>query len=757
MATLSEAFAIALDLLSAGRLDEAETLCGRILDADPHHAQTLYLAGIVNARRGRFAQAVPLLERAVGAQPDFAAAHLTLAKVGLQLGGGGALRAARRVVALDPAAAEAWDILATASQRAGAADAAIAALRRARRAGTADAALAGRLGLLLHERGRRHLDGLRPAAALDDLAEAAALVPFDAQLGLALGTALVETGRAGQAAGVLRRVLAWLPADAAVLHGLGMALRRGGRPADASRALGRAAVAAPGDPDPCEALAALFDGEDTERALHWSTLALEIRLRRSRDSGRELVLFAEAGAADGERTVDVVSFSLWGPLEAYCAGAVANARLVPALLPGWRCRFYHDDTVPPHILAELAELGAELVAMPPGEGARKGVFWRFLPSDDPTVRRFIVRDCDSRPTAREIAAVREWLDSGLPFHVLRDHVMHTDLVLAGMWGGTAGLLPPVGPAIDRFVAERSARWTDQQFLADWLWPRIAHRVMVHDGVHRALGRPFPAAAAPDGGSHMGAKQFHLVRLPPPRDADGTAAPAEAEGRHGRLAHPADDPQIGPSLARLGEWLEIETALAASFLAAGDAALDMAAGIGAHALGFARAVGAGGRVLAVEERPALFRCLARTVAASGLSTLDARPAWPGAWDPDGGARLRLLRAAPAGPGDPTLRRLEALAARHRPVLHLRLEEDAAPAPLFGRLLGMGYRLWWHIAPVFNPGNRLGCRTNPFPGLVSVNALALPPGEPVPPVRSLVAISDPDADWRDASWRLTCDGR
>lgn len=766
MATLPEAFAIALDLLSAGRLDEAETLCDRILDADPHHAQTLYLAGIVNAQRGRFAQAVPLLERAVAAEPDFAAAHLTLAKVRLRLGDGAANRDARRVVALDPgagpSACEAWDVLGTLAQRAGAADTAIAALRRARRAGSADAALAGRLGLLLHGRGRRLLEENRAAAALDDLADAAALLPFDADLGLAFGTALVDAGRPGEGAAVLRRVLACQPADAAVLHGLGMALRRDGRRVDAVRTFRHAATAAPDDPDPCEALAALFDGEDVGDALRWSTRALAIKLDRSRRSGRELVLFADTGTDSAERTADVVSFSLWGPLEAYCAGAVANARLVPELLPGWRCRFYHDDTVPPHILAELAALGAELVAMPPGTAARQGMLWRFLPSDDPTVRRFLVRDCDSRPTAREVAAVRDWIASGLPFHVLRDHVMHMEPVMGGMWGGTAGLLPPIAPAIDRFLAERSARWNDQHFLAEWLWPRIAGRALVHDGVHREHGRPFPAVPDAPGDTHVGAKLFHLTRLPPPAVPGGAAELLRAEGRDGWLVHPGGDGPVARSLERLGEWLEIETAFCRRFLAPGDTAVDLGAGFGAHALAFARTVGPAGRVLAVEERPTLFDALARTLADNGVGNVDARDAWPVGDDAGGwSGRPALVRAvldgAGAGGGVGGGGQLDPVLARHRPVLYLRVEADAAAPPVFARLLGLGYRLWWHIAPVFNPGNRLGCTENPFPGLVSVNALALPPGEPVPPVRSLVAIPTPDADWRDASWRLTCDGR
>ena len=64
-------------------------------------------------------------------------------------------------------------------------------------------------------------------------------------------------------------------------------------------------------------------------------------------------------------------------------------------------------------------------------------------------------------------------------------------------------------------------------------------------------------------------------------------------------------------------------------------------------------------------------------------------------------------------------------------------------------------------MFNPANRKGRAANPFPGLVTVNALALPAGEPAPTGifsggNGLVEITDAGADWRAAAWALRCDG-
>lgn len=53
---------------------------------------------------------------------------------------------------------------------------------------------------------------------------------------------------------------------------------------------------------------------------------------------------------------------------------------------------------------------------------------------DPTVIEFHSRDLDSRISAREVAAVRDWQYSGKHFHVMRDNPAHTSRMLGGMFG-----------------------------------------------------------------------------------------------------------------------------------------------------------------------------------------------------------------------------------------------------------------------------------------------------------------------------------
>ncbi len=131
----------------------------------------------------------------------------------------------------------------------------------------------------------------------------------------------------------------------------------------------------------------------------------------------------------------VISFSLWGNNPLYTVGAIKNADLAPQIYPGWICRFYKDATVPSEIIENLAGRDyVEIVSMDKPSDDFLGSFWRFLAISDRDVEITIIRDADSRLNWREKAAVDEWLASGLPFHLMRDHPWHKSEIMAGMWG-----------------------------------------------------------------------------------------------------------------------------------------------------------------------------------------------------------------------------------------------------------------------------------------------------------------------------------
>lgn len=195
-----------------------------------------------------------------------------------------------------------------------------------------------------------------------------------------------------------------------------------------------------------------------------------------------------------KRERNIIAFSLWGDNPVYVHGAIQNARIAPHLYYGWTARFYHDDSVPADAIDELKRAGAQTVRIADPDLARVKPFWRFLVSDDRGVDFFICRDADSRLNGQELIAVEEWCRSGKPFHIMRDHLYHMELILAGMWGGAAGLLPSVREAIVNSPDYFDNKFADQLFLGNEVWPLIKDHTLTHDSYyHFNDGRDFPAA------------------------------------------------------------------------------------------------------------------------------------------------------------------------------------------------------------------------------------------------------------------------
>ncbi|MBR1147737.1 M48 family metallopeptidase [Bradyrhizobium sp. AUGA SZCCT0431] len=221
-----------------------------------------------------------------------------------------------------------------------------------------------------------------------------------------------------------------------------------------------------------------FHTGKTAEAIRHGQRALDLRDAEARRNPLPFALKAPQGPPAGD---NVLSFSLWGTTPFYSYGAMINLVLSRTVYPAWRCRFYVDDTVPPPCIAFLRDNGAELRNMA-DEYPGVGLFQRFLVMNDSTVGRFLVRDCDARISEAEADLVRQWIDSDLPFHVARDHVMHNELMMGGMWAGRTDCGIDVVELMRRyFVAGPTAKYGhDQRMLGLMLWPLIRNHCLVHD-------------------------------------------------------------------------------------------------------------------------------------------------------------------------------------------------------------------------------------------------------------------------------------
>ena len=262
--------------------------------------------------------------------------------------------------------------------------------------------------------------------------------------------------------------------------------------------------------------AACFFGDDTAKALEFGErflLRRDARVTEESESTKGVADTKDFDSSAVSSKEQVIAFSLWGTNEFYTDGAIRNAELALEIYPDWKCRFYCASSVSTTVTSLLEELGCQVVSMDDEEGFA-GTFWRFMVTDDASVGRFMIRDADSRLNYREKAAVTEWIESGKPFHVMRDAVVHCDLILAGLWGGCHDFLPNMGTFLANYP-EKNPKFADQNFLAKAVWPLIRNHVLIHDSHYKCFhSRPFPDSTDLNGSQHVGAGVS--VSADPPR-------------------------------------------------------------------------------------------------------------------------------------------------------------------------------------------------------------------------------------------------
>lgn len=251
-------------------------------------------------------------------------------------------------------------------------------------------------------------------------------------------------------------------------------------------------------------------------------------------------------------------------------------------------------------------------------------------------------------------------------------------------------------------------------------------------------------------------------------------------RHGLMVYNRNDQYVGRSLDLYGEYAEHEVALFGSVIRPGDSVVEVGANIGAQTLPLARMVGPSGSVVAFEPQEMLFNLLSANLALNGVTNVRTRRMAVGSeagsirvptLDPNrsnnfgalalGGweygemvplvtldslnlPSCRLLKADVEGMEEAVLRGAAGLIARHRPILYVENDRRDRSVALIGFIRSMGYRVWWHMARLFHPGNFAGNSADVFEGIGAVNLIALPPG-------SDIHISDPEITDNQEWWR------
>ena len=243
-------------------------------------------------------------------------------------------------------------------------------------------------------------------------------------------------------------------------------------------------------------------------------------------------------------------------------------------------------------------------------------------------------------------------------------------------------------------------------------------------------------------------------------------PAEVklvDTRYGLMLYPANDVFIGPSLLAYGEYCKEEGAAFRQLIKPGDVVADVGANIGSHTLLYSELVGPAGQVYAFEPQRQIFQILCGNLALNNISNVDARRqglgrsrdtlrvSTPSADTPAnyGGVslgqegrdavevvkldslkleRLDFVKIDVEGMEEAVIRGGLDTIKRLRPKLyvendsgHTRIEQSTS---LIRLIRSLGYRLWWHMPPLYQPDNFRGYAQNIFSrNIVSINMLCI----------------------------------
>lgn len=175
-----------------------------------------------------------------------------------------------------------------------------------------------------------------------------------------------------------------------------------------------------------------------------------------------------------------LSYSLFGDKKNYRYGAIENCKRIKEINSDWIPIIYYSNEIDDITLKTLEQHGAELIF----GGKRIGyeaLMWRYKPFYDKDNSLIMVRDCDSKITQRECLLIDEWMRSDKPFHLMRDHLHHAELIMAGMFSGHSDYFPrKINLLSSDYIYDR---WLDQENLRK-LYKEINNKCFVHDTFYK---------------------------------------------------------------------------------------------------------------------------------------------------------------------------------------------------------------------------------------------------------------------------------
>lgn len=208
---------------------------------------------------------------------------------------------------------------------------------------------------------------------------------------------------------------------------------------------------------------------------------------------------------DGLRTV--ISFSLYGDVQKYIGGLLENCKQINKIYPEFWIYVYLGNDFDRNIINEKFDNIRNLLFIETGKTGHEVMVYRFFAIDRPEVGIAFSRDADSRINARDQYCISEFLKSSKKFQIIRDSPSHGVEILGGMWGIKKGIDIHIESQLNKFRHKAIFKHgTDQDFLAEYIYPRVKDHAIVFDQFFRYKGEtPIRIPLAYD--EHVGAPVF----------------------------------------------------------------------------------------------------------------------------------------------------------------------------------------------------------------------------------------------------------
>jgi FkbM family methyltransferase len=328
-------------------------------------------------------------------------------------------------------------------------------------------------------------------------------------------------------------------------------------------------------------------------------------------------------------------------------------------------------------------------------------------------------------------------------------------------------------------------WVGLAFVPDWRWTLEGEKTPWYPSM-----RLFRQTSLGDWGGVFEkmakALQVQYPQLRPKRPDEFRLATSGfnrlARTRHGLSLYNRHDAYIGKSLDLTGEFSEGETDLFRQLIRPGITVVEAGANIGAHTVPFSRLVGERGAVHALEPQRIVFQTLCANVALNSLTNVHCHHAAVGDQpglvfippvnydQPNnfGGlslgqyqegeqvpvitidslklAKCDFLKIDVEGMELPAIRGATETIRKFKPVLYVENDRPQHSAALIEAILGLGYKLYWHLPLYYSPANYYANTNNPFGNTISINMLGIHASIKAD-ITGLKPIDNPQSDWRN----------